>query len=42
MDNGKKKIDINNFSEPEFLNWLYLERNREDSIVKAHGWNTWV
>lgn len=42
MDNGKKKIDINNFSESEFLNWLYLERNREDSIVKTHGWNTWV
>ena len=42
MGDNKKKIDIKDFSGPEFLNWLYLERAREDSIVKNHGWNTWL
>lgn len=42
MGDNKKKIDIKDFSGPEFLNWLYLERAREDSIVKTHGWNTWL
>ncbi len=42
MGYNKKKIDLKDFSGPEFINRLYLERDRDDSVVKSHRWNTWL
>lgn len=42
MSENSTKINVGGFSESEFISWLYLERDREESIRKVHGWNTWV
>ena len=41
MDN-KKDIDVSKMSEADFLNFLYSERNREESLNSYQGWNLWA
>ncbi len=41
MDN-KKDIDVSKMSETDFLNFLYSERGREESLNSYQGWNLWA
>ena len=41
MDN-KKDIDFSKMSETDFLNFLYSERGREESLNSYQGWNLWA
>lgn len=38
----KQHINIENMTDSEFISWLYLERDREESIRNNPGWNNWA
>jgi hypothetical protein len=38
----KKYVNIEKMSDSEFLSWLYLERDREESIHNNPGWTNWA
>lgn len=38
----KQYANVENMTDSEFISWLYLERDREESIHKLPGWNTWI
>lgn len=38
----KQYANVESMTDSEFLSWLYLERDREESIHKLPGWNTWI
>lgn len=38
----KQHVNFENMTDSEFISWLYLERDREESIHKIPGWNTWI
>lgn len=38
MDN--KKTTIPDFSDIDFISFLYSERDRENSLSQYHGWNS--
>lgn len=40
MDN--KKTTIPDFSDIDFISFLYSERDRENSLSQYHGWNYWA
>lgn len=40
MDN--KKTTIPDFSDIDFISFLYSERDRENSLTQYHGWNYWA
>lgn len=45
MENNLMKnqhVDIEKMSDSEFLSWLYLERDREESIRNKPGWTIWA
>lgn len=41
IDKNKSSI-IAELSDPEFLSFLYSERDREESLNSYQGWNTWA
>ena len=38
----KQYVNVENMTDSEFISWLYLERDREESIRNNPGWNNWV
>lgn len=38
----KQYVNIEKMSDSEFISWLYLERDREESIRNNPGWNNWA
>lgn len=38
----KRYVNIEKMSDSEFLSWLYLERDREESIRNKPGWTNWA
>ena len=46
MEKSKSNIEIpqaiSELTGGEFLSFLYLERNREESLNSYQGWNAWV
>ncbi|BCS84524.1 hypothetical protein prwr041_04170 [Prevotella herbatica] len=39
---GKQYVNIEKMTDSEFISWLYLERDREESIRNNPGWNNWA
>lgn len=38
----ENKKHIANLPEPEFISFLYSERDRENNLSEFHGWNNWA